>query len=55
MQSKIAKEARRALIAATQKLSPTERLEASLIHSRLLAQLHEAGSRLRPAVQNPRP
>lgn len=55
MQSKIAYEARRALISATQKMSPAERLEASLIHSRLLAQLHEAGRRLRPAAQNQRP
>jgi hypothetical protein len=55
MQSKIANEARRALVAATQKMTPAERLEACLVHSRLLAELHEAGQRLVPPGRNPRP
>jgi hypothetical protein len=46
MESKLAMDARRALVAATQKLTPEERLEAHLVHSRLVAALREAASRL---------
>lgn len=47
MESKLAKEAERALIEATQKLRPEERLNAFLEHCRLVTQLYEAGQRVR--------
>ncbi len=47
MESKIAKEAERALIEATQRLSPEERLNAYLQHCRLMMELYEAGLRMR--------
>jgi hypothetical protein len=47
MESKLAKEAERALIEATQKLSPEERLNAFLAHCRLVTQLYEAGQKMR--------
>jgi hypothetical protein len=45
MESKVAKEAERALIEATQRLSPEERLNAFLAHCRLVMELHEAGQK----------
>jgi len=42
MESRVARESERALIEATQKLSPEERIEAYLRHSRLVAQLQAA-------------
>jgi hypothetical protein len=47
MESKLAKEAERALIEATQKLRPEERLNAFLEHCRLVMQLYEAGQKIR--------
>jgi hypothetical protein len=47
MESKLAKEAERALIEATQKLRPEERLNAFLEHCRLVTQLYEAGQKIR--------
>jgi hypothetical protein len=47
MESKLALAAERALIDATQKLSPEERLNAFLAHCRLVVQLYEAGQALR--------
>lgn len=47
MDSKVAKEAERALIDATQQMSPEERLEAFLEHSQLVMELYEAGQKLR--------
>ncbi len=47
MESRLAKEAERALIAATQRLSPEERLNAFLAHCRLMMELYEAGQQLR--------
>jgi len=47
MKSKLAEEAEQALIEATQKLCPEERLNAFLEHCRLVTQLHEAGQQLR--------
>jgi hypothetical protein len=47
MESKLAEEAERALIDATQRLSPEERLNAFLVHCRLMMELHEAGQRAR--------
>jgi hypothetical protein len=48
MESKLANEAERALIEATQRLSPEERLNAFLEHCRLVTQLYEAGQKIRP-------
>jgi hypothetical protein len=55
MESKVAKEAERALIEATQRLSPEERLNAFLEHCRLVTLLYEAGERMRarPRLQKP--
>jgi hypothetical protein len=47
MQSKLAQEARLAAIAATQLLTPEERLNAFLEHCQLMMELHEAGENLR--------
>ena len=51
MESKLATDARRALLAASQRLTPEERLNAFLAHSRLMLELHEAGKRLRTPAQ----
>ena len=45
MESKVAKEAERALVEATQRLSPEERLNAFLAHCRLVMELYEAGQK----------
>jgi len=47
MESKLAKDAEKALIEATQRLCPEERLNAFLQHCRLTMQLFEAGQELR--------
>jgi hypothetical protein len=47
MQSKLANEAERALVEATQHLSPEERLNAYLAHCRLVMELYEAGEKIR--------
>jgi hypothetical protein len=47
MESKLAKEAERALVDATQRLSPEGRLNAFLAHCRLVMELHEAGKKMR--------
>lgn len=51
MESQLARQAEKALVEATQRLSPEERLNAFLTHSRLLVELHEAGRNLK---QTPR-
>lgn len=51
MESKLAKEAERALVEATQRLSPEERLNAFLEHCRLVTELYEAGQKMRAAEQ----
>ena len=55
MESRLANEARRALVAATQKLTPEQRVEAFLVHSRLLAELCEAGRNMPPRTPAPKP
>jgi hypothetical protein len=45
MESKVAKEAERALIEATQRLSAEERLNAFLAHCRLVMEIYEAGQK----------
>jgi hypothetical protein len=44
MESKLAKDAERALIEATQRLTPEERLNAFLTHCPLMMELREAAS-----------
>ena len=53
MESKLAKDAERALIEATQRLSPEERLNAFLAHCRLVTELYEAGQAARADRQSP--
>jgi hypothetical protein len=53
MQSKLAKEAERALVEATQRLTPEERLNAFLTHCRLVMELYEAGRQLPTRVADP--
>jgi len=48
MRSKLAQETTRALVAQTQRLTPEQRLEAFLAHSRLLTELYLAGQKSRP-------
>ena len=47
MESRVAKDAERELIRATQELTPEERLNAFLTHCRLMMDLYEAGQKLR--------
>lgn len=46
MESKLAEKADHALIEATQRLTPEERLDAFLVHCQLMMELHEAAQRL---------
>ena len=50
MHSKLGQELKQALVAETQRLSPEQRVEAFLAHSRLLTELHLAGQRLRSSA-----
>jgi hypothetical protein len=54
MDSKVAREAERSLVEATQRLSPEERLNAYLEHCRLMMELYEAGQRMRSESPPPR-
>jgi hypothetical protein len=47
VESKVGKEAERALVEATQRLTPEERLHAFVRHCRLVTQLYAAGARMR--------
>ena len=47
MESKLAREARQALLAESQLLTPEERLNAFLEHCQLMMALYEAGQKLR--------
>ena len=47
MESKLALEARQALLDEAQRLTPEERLNAFLEHSQLMMALYEAGQQLR--------
>jgi hypothetical protein len=53
MESKIAKAAERALVEATQRLSSEERLNAFLVHCRLVTELYEAGQKMRVGFRQP--
>ena len=55
VESKLAQQLRQELIAATQALTPEQRLEAFLEHSQLIAELYEAGCRLRAEADAKRP
>lgn len=54
VESKLAQQLRQELIAATQALSPEQRLEAFLEHSQLMAELYEAGRHLRAEADSKR-
>jgi hypothetical protein len=53
MKSKLAEAAEKALVEATQRLSPEQRVNAFLTHSRLVMQLYEAGRKMRTARLQP--
>ena len=55
MDSKLARDARDALLADTQRLSPEERLNAFLEHCQLVMALYQAGQQLRVAVAKDSP
>lgn len=47
MESKIAEAAERALVEGTQRLTPEQRLNAFLVHCRLVTELYETGQNMR--------
>jgi hypothetical protein len=49
MESKLAAEAKRSLLAANQRLTPEQRLDAFVVHCRLMMELYHAGQRIRSA------
>jgi hypothetical protein len=53
MESKVAKAAEQALVEATQRLVPEERLNAFLVHCRLIVELYEAGQKMRASFPQP--
>jgi hypothetical protein len=55
VESKLAREARQALIAESQLLMPEERLNAFLEHCQLMMALYEAGEKLRSGAPHERP
>ena len=55
VESKLAQQLRQELIAAAQALTPEQRLEAFLEHSQLMAELYEAGCRLRAEADAKQP
>jgi hypothetical protein len=54
MESKLAEQAKLALMAATQRLTPEQRLNAFLAHCQLVMELHQAGRQLRSAPSQTR-
>jgi hypothetical protein len=50
MESKLAKEARLALLADARRLTPEQRLDAFLAHCQLMMELHAAGQQLRSSA-----
>jgi len=55
MQSKLARQARLELIAATQRMTPEERLKAFVEHCQAMMALYEAGERLRREARGNQP
>ena len=54
MESKLANEAKLALLEAARRLTPEQRLNAFLAHCQLMMELYAAGQKLRSAPQKPR-
>jgi hypothetical protein len=54
MESKLANEAKLALLAAARRLTPEQRLNAFLAHCQLMMELHAAGQKLRSVREKPR-
>ena len=54
MESKLANEAKLAVIAATQRLTPEQRLNAFLTHCQLMMELRKAGTQLRSTAEQAR-
>jgi hypothetical protein len=52
MESKLALQAQLALLAATQRMSPEQRLDAFLMHCQLMMELRLAGQRIRRASRS---
>jgi hypothetical protein len=55
VESKLANDAKQALIIAARRLTPEQRLNAFLAHCQLMMELYAAGQKLRPSVLKPRP
>jgi len=53
MKSKLATDAKRQLAAANLRLTPEQRLDAFVVHCRLMMDLYLAGQRLRGTVPRP--
>jgi hypothetical protein len=51
MESKLAAQSRHSLLVASQRLTAAQRLDAYLVHCRLMADLHQAGQRMRASVR----
>ncbi|GFE89051.1 hypothetical protein [Steroidobacter agaridevorans] len=51
LQRRLGQEIDQDLLAATQRLSPEQRLDAFLTHSRLMMELYQAGQRARESRQ----
>jgi hypothetical protein len=49
--SKLAQEAERELVEATQRLTPEERLNAYLVHCQLVMELYQTGQKLRASPE----
>jgi hypothetical protein len=54
MESKLANAAKMALLTATRRLTPEQRLNAFLAHCQLMMELYAAGQKLRAAPEKPR-
>jgi hypothetical protein len=54
MESKLANEAKLALLAAARRLTPEQRLNTFLAHCQLMMELYAAGQKLRAAPEKPR-
>jgi hypothetical protein len=54
MESKLAAQAKRSLLDANQRLTPSQRLEAYVVHCRLMFDLYDAGRRARVKPARPR-
>jgi hypothetical protein len=55
MESKLARQSRQALYRAARELTPEQRLDAVLAHSRLMMELYLAGRAARDGLRRPKP